>query len=188
MIKIKGLFLQVVGFGVSLLPVGAGVAVAQVPPCQVSRIAGGGSFPLNELGYRESRPAREVSFSPPTVLDVDRDGNLYFSFSRGPDHMDHLYRISTDGQVSNFMDLDGGATALTIDPGNNLYVAVDFNRSGRTPRSAIIRVSPDGSQTLVAGNGLGPPPGTEPMPALEANIDTYIVGLAAGPSGDLFFG
>ncbi|MBI2981895.1 MAG: DUF11 domain-containing protein, partial [Deltaproteobacteria bacterium] len=149
---------------------------------------GGGSFPLNELGYRENRPAREVSFSPPTVLDVDRDGNLYFSFNRGPDHMDHLYRISTDGQVSYFMNLDGGATALTIDPGNNLYVAIDFNRSGRMPRSSIERISPDGSRTHVAGNGLGPPLGTEPVPAFGANIDTYIIGLAAGPSGDLFFG
>lgn len=102
-----------------------------------------------------SRPnPRAVTFSVPTDVVTDAQGNLYIADG----YSCKIRKIATDGTVTTFAGGDCGfadgiaplakfgvLNGLTIDPLGNLYV-VDKN-------SRIRKVTTDGTVTTLAGNG-----------------------------------
>jgi uncharacterized protein (TIGR03437 family) len=135
-------------------------------------------------------PASGASFDTPTGMVMDTAGNLYVA-----DTNNHRIRkIGTDGKISTFAG-DGnaadfgdggpatsaslnGPVGLALDKLGNLYIADSASHR-------IRKISPDGTITTVAGNGIGGFGGDQ-GPATQANL-YYPKGVAVDPlSGNLY--
>jgi uncharacterized protein (TIGR03437 family) len=105
----------------------------------ITTVAGAGASGSTE----EGAPALTASIGSVTDLVFDRAGNLFFSQNGSPSS--RVKKISTDGKVTTFSNVIS-ARGLAIDKDDNLYV-VSFTGS------AVFRVAPDGTSTMVAGGG-----------------------------------
>jgi trimeric autotransporter adhesin len=89
-------------------------------------------------------PAVEAGFSEIGGLAVDKSGNLYISDSNvddcGPSFYTVIRKVSSDGTISTFAQIGGGA--LAVDANGNLYHGWG---------SAVQKIAPDGTVTNFAG-------------------------------------
>ena len=148
-----------------------------------------------------------ASYGGSDGMTVDPAGNLYFANCdptynlKGTCSHALVHRIAPDGTTTTFAGGgtgkpgDGGpATAVTLaapsamaaDSEGNIYIA-----SGNyqfAPSSIVLKVRPDGSNVLVAGNGnasSGSPVAVDGGPATDAPLYP-VVSMAAGEGGDLY--
>ncbi len=105
----------------------------------ITTFAGAGQAGSNGEGV----PALTASLGSITDIIFDSSGNLYFSQDGSPSS--RVKKISTEGNITTFSNVTS-AIGLAIDQDNNLYV-VSFTGS------AVFRVAPNGTSTMVAGGG-----------------------------------
>jgi hypothetical protein len=132
----------------------------------MSRVAGNGQFGITP-GAGDGAAATAAPMSAMTALLVDADGNLLIGQANGA-----LRKVAADGTLSTIAgigairlaDASGGqfapdgtkaidlklaqVSSLVIDANNRLYI-------GDSQSSAVVRVEPDGTVTLIAGDQSG---------------------------------
>lgn len=138
--------------------------LAQTPPPYVLRTVAG----THLIG--DGGPAAKALLLQPTATVRDRAGNL-FILDNGHTR---IRRVAPDGIISTLTTRISGS-GMTLDRAGNILVA------GSTQ---IIRVAPDGRQTVIAGKGALASDG-DGGPALQANLRPY--GIAAAPDGSIYF-
>jgi sugar lactone lactonase YvrE len=102
----------------------------------ISTVAGTGGY-TNDSG--DGGPATSATFSGPWGIAVDTPGNIYVYDYNG------TRKITLDGNINAVPGVASGP--LAVDTSGNLYVGEYSNRRLR-------KVSPTGSITLAAGNGI----------------------------------
>jgi len=123
----------------------------------ISLVAGGRTTPV---GIGDDGPATEAILRSPSKIVIDAAGNLFIA----DDGHDCVRKVDAAGIITTFAGScgspgyagDGGPatqallnapTGVDVDPWGNLYIAERGNR-------VVRRVSPDGTITTVAGNGI----------------------------------
>ncbi len=175
---------------------GAGnVYIADALNHSVRKIAGGTMSTVvgNGFGVQGSGgdggPATSAILDTPTAILLDSSGNLYIADTLN----NRVRKVGTDGNINTVAGNgaanstgDGGpATSaslnspegLALDGSGNLYIS-------DTAGHRVRKVTPDGTITTIAGNGLGGQQG-DGGPATQASL-YYPKGLAIDKSGNLF--
>ena len=111
-------------------------------------------------------------------IAVDSKGTLYFAVNDDPPSRTSsgLRKLGADGRVAVVESVRWNSVmGLAADNAGNIFVSTGMQ---------IVRVAPDGQQTVIAGgNGMGP--GCQTGPTLISCV--YPVALAAAPDGSLLF-
>jgi sugar lactone lactonase YvrE len=141
----------------------------------ITTVAGGGPNPP-----RDGAPATEVRLSTVFGVAVDAAGNLFIGDSLiDPDSDFYSYpirKVTPDGTLTTLAPLAGCCFAsLTVDAAGNLFVPLNSN---------IWKISPQGTQTVVAGNGAYGPPSGDGRPATQAQLNGPRA-VAMDAAGDL---
>lgn len=102
-------------------------------------------------------PGTEIPYQAvPTAVTRGPDGAFYVSQLTGfpfPVGGANIYRVGTDGTLSVYAEVFTGVTDLAFGADGALY-AVEFSTGGLLSQDpgALIRITPDGQQTMVAGD------------------------------------
>ncbi len=159
------------------------------PQGMVTTVAGSGSF-----GQQDGSAATS-SFEQPSAVAIDSKGNLYVA------DMGLIRKISHDGEVSTLAGLKT-SEMLKRDAAHGPYPAPAFRWVGGiavgpddavyavdSQANKIVRVSPDGELTAVAGGEhqtfFGTTSGYRDGSASDAEFD-YPMGIAIGPDGAIY--
>ena len=144
----------------------------------ITTIAGTGTS-----GYAgDGGPALQAQIGEVIALAVDRFGNLYID-----DFFNAIRKVSADGTITTVVKTNGPVInghadqpeGIATDATGNLYIA-------DTSKCQVRRVSPDGSSTVVAGNGTFGSTG-DGGPAIAAEINTPDA-IAIDAAGNLYIG
>jgi sugar lactone lactonase YvrE len=117
-------------------------------------------------------PATAACINTPYGVAVDRDGNLFIS-----ENWQRIRKVDRSGVITTLASVY--ATKMVLDAAGNLYAVAN---------SRIVRVSPQGTVTTVAGTGSNGFSG-DGGSALAAEIDAsgQASGIAISAKGDLYF-
>ena len=148
--------------------------------------AGGGSAPAP--GYGDGGPATSASLSSPSCLAIGPDGNVYISDSN---HYEIRMVSTLTGIISTWMpqtfggytlDSCTGGCAVVWDASGNAYVSGQFSGGGWSFAYGVVRRTPGGTVTGIAGGGTSTNDG---VPALNASFSSIPI-LAMDPAGNLY--
>lgn len=152
-----------------------------------NRVAGNGTFASTPYdgngGLASDAPLVQVP-----AMTNDAEGNYYFSQLRGLIIAPHIRKVNPEGVISTLYVGSGGhevLSALTTDELGNVYAVQDKvpNFEFRPLFGGILKISPDGVATRIAGAKTFGTPGTGP--ALSASIRPD--GIVIDPQGNIFF-
>jgi sugar lactone lactonase YvrE len=157
----------------------------------ITTIAGSGPAGPGSVGEfsGDGGPALQARFNRPLGVIVDELGNVYVTEPRSR----RVRKISPNGTITTVLGggtspVTEGAAATSITLTNPSYLAVDQKGNllvSDTGLNRILRVSPAGSVSIVAGNGTAGFSG-DGGPATAAQLaDPY--GMAFDSAGNLFF-
>ena len=144
------------------------------PDGVITTVAGGGPNDPASGG-----PATSVQLTNAIGVAVDTAGDLFIADQNfDSDSYSFLLRkVSPDGTISTLPPVAGCCNAaIAVDAGGNLLVA-----SG----PSVLKISPAGVQTVVAGNGSYGAPSGDGRLATQAQLNGPTA-IALGPAGDLF--
>ena len=148
--------------------------------------AGGGSAPAP--GYGDGGPATSASLSSPSCLAIGPDGNVYISDSN---HYEIRMVSTLTGIISTWMpqtfggytlDSCTGGCAVVWDASGNAYVSGQFSGGGWSFAYGVVRRTPGGTVTGIAGGGTSTNDG---VPATNAAFSS-VPNLAMNPAGNLY--
>ena len=106
------------------------------PTGTITTMVGNGSLGTTTVG-----PALSVNLNVPTEVASDSSGNIYIAI-----YGSNIVRYnSASGMVSSFYSGNSFINAMAVDAQGNVLVAIDANQ--------ILRISPAGVVTVVAGTG-----------------------------------
>ncbi len=126
-------------------------------------------------GYSgDGGPATEAQLAFPWGIDVSPDGSIYFVDKDN----DCVRRVGPDGIISTVIAGLYNPEDVAVGPEGSIYIT-DW-------RHRILRLSPDGMITTVAGNGTAGYSG-DGGPATEAQVG-YPRAVAVGPDGSIYIG
>jgi sugar lactone lactonase YvrE len=143
----------------------------------ITTVAGGGS---NNPG--DGGPATSARLFNALRVAVDRAGNLFVADENYDDDTEsygyRIRKVSPDGIISTLSPIVQPCCYrdMTADAAGNLFVAAG---------PAVLKVSPDGAQTVVAGNGSYGAPSGDGGPATQAQLNG-VAAVAVDASGNLF--
>jgi hypothetical protein len=128
----------------------------------ITTVAGGGPNPP-----RDGAPATDVRLSTIFGVAVDAAGDLFIGDSIiDPDNDFYSYvirKVTPEGTLTTLAPLAGCCFAsLAADAAGNLFVPLN---------SSIWKISPQGAQTVVAGNGTYGPPSGDGRLATQAQLN-----------------
>jgi sugar lactone lactonase YvrE len=159
-------------------------ATSSTPPSEpigtITTVVGNGF--ANSSG--DGGPATEASISGPLVVGFDGQGNLYIT-----DADVRVRKIDPSGVITTVVGPPAGAMSVpgeadTVE-GQGLAVDSEGNLYVDNPPGKIVKVTPSGSVTPVAGTGKEGFSG-DGGPATEARISTEYAGTAVDAKGNLY--
>jgi len=146
---------------------------------KIERIAGDGFYGGGGIG--DGGLAIDAQIGVPFDLDIDAKGNLYFA------EEGRIRRITPDGMISTVALTSDYPESLVSHSDGSLYFVAntdDNNRVDDNDEDYVVKISPDGRFSTVAGLG-NQPIGDDDIPATSAKF-TRIEDIALDASGDLY--
>ena len=134
----------------------------------------GGGPPCSGCSNGDGDPATAASLQLPTSVTMDGAGNLFLVDDAGT----VIRRVSASGVITSFAETVppyaiAGITSIAADQAGNVYAAL---------QDQVVRYSPDGTSSIVAGGATGP--SSPDGPALPSVIlPSYITADAQGNVG-----
>ncbi len=144
-----------------------GLATAQTPSYPYNLKAFAGAFPLGDGG-----PATSALLYYPSAALPDSAGNLYILDTDNY----RIRKVTPDGKIATFALLNVYALDMKLAPDGSLYLAGD---------TEIVKVSPAGVSTVIAGTGTYGYSG-DGGPAAAAQVG-YTQGIALDSTGNVYF-
>ena len=144
----------------------------------VTTVAGAG--PVNGLeNYGagttcgDGGPALSACINTPYGVAVDPQGNLLIS-----ENWQRIRKVDRNGVITTLAQVY--STKMAVDAAGNVFIVA---------RDRILRISPQGAVTTIAGRAGEPGFSGDGGPALSAQIDALgqASGIAIAPNGDLYF-
>ena len=148
-----------------ILPIASALAQTGTYPYILKTFAG--AFPLGDNG-----PATSALLFYPTAAIADASGNLFIL----DDGNQRIRKVTPDGKIATYAQFSGESWDMQLTADGTIYIA---------GTGGILRISPSGTQALVAGTGV-PGFSGDGGAATGAQVGE-VWGIALDAAGNIFF-